>query len=103
MVMAVHGYLRTFFGLQKIKPWTIVHAFWPETETFDFGKKGYHRKGHLKRSRMVQISAPYGVKSTYRRGREREIDLGHIGSDCAHRNVNEIHQIFHYTHAEFQH
>ena len=25
---------------------------------FDFGKKGYHLKGHLKGSRMVQISAP---------------------------------------------
>ena len=29
---------------------TIVHGFWPESENFNFGKKGYHRKGHLKRS-----------------------------------------------------
>ena len=34
----------------------IVHGFWPETEDFDFG---YHWKGHLKRSRTVQISALY--------------------------------------------
>ena len=47
------------FGTPKIKPWTIVHGFWPETEKFDFSpKKGYHMKGHLKRSRMAQISAP---------------------------------------------
>ena len=39
MVMAVHGYLRTFFGLPKIKPWTIVHGFRPENENFDIGKK----------------------------------------------------------------
>ena len=37
--------------------WTIVHAFWPESEIVNFGQKGYHMKGHLKRSRMVQISA----------------------------------------------
>ena len=35
----------------------IVHGFWPKSENFDFGKTGYHRKGYLKRSRMVQISA----------------------------------------------
>ena len=29
-----------------------------ETENFDFGKKGRHRKGQLKRSRMAQISVP---------------------------------------------
>ena len=29
----------TFFGLRKIKPWTIVHGFWPENENFDLGKK----------------------------------------------------------------
>ena len=28
-----------FFGLQKIKPWTIVHGFRPENENFDFGKQ----------------------------------------------------------------
>ena len=28
-----------FFGLPKIKPWTIVHGFRPENENFDFGKK----------------------------------------------------------------
>ena len=27
-------------------------------ENFDFSKTLYHRKGHLKRSRMVQISVP---------------------------------------------
>ena len=32
--------------------------FQPKTDGADFGKQGYHRKGHLKRSRMVQISAP---------------------------------------------
>ena len=37
----------------------IVHGFRPETENFDSGKKGYHPKEHLKRSRMAQISAPY--------------------------------------------
>ena len=33
----------------------IVHGFWPKSEKFDFGKKGFHRKEHLKRSRMPQI------------------------------------------------
>ena len=36
----------------------IVHGFWPKCEKFDFGKQGYHRKEHLKRSRMMPISAP---------------------------------------------
>ena len=27
----------------------------PETENFDFGKRGCHLKGHLKRSRMAQV------------------------------------------------
>ena len=36
---------------------TIVHGFRPKSEWNDFGKQGYHRKGHLKRSTMVQISA----------------------------------------------
>ena len=31
--------LQTFFGLLKIKPWTIVHGLGPENENFDFGKK----------------------------------------------------------------
>ena len=35
----------------------VVHGFWPKSENFDFGKKGYHMKGHLKRNRMTQISA----------------------------------------------
>ena len=35
----------------------IVHGFWPESENFDFGKKGYHLKEHLKRDRIAQISA----------------------------------------------
>ena len=34
-----------------------VHGFWPESENFDFGQKGYHIKEHLKRNRIVQISA----------------------------------------------
>ena len=33
----------------------IVHGFWPESEHFDSGKKVYHLKGHLKRSRMAQF------------------------------------------------
>ena len=42
----------------KMKRLTIVHGFWPKIEYFDFGKKnGCHLKGHLKRSRMAQISA----------------------------------------------
>ena len=36
---------------------TLVHGFWPKSENFDFDQKRYHRKGHLKRSRMAQISA----------------------------------------------
>ena len=35
----------------------IVRGFWPKPENFDFGQKGYHMKGHLKRNRMTQISA----------------------------------------------
>ena len=35
----------------------IVHGFWPKSENFDFGQKGYHMKDHLKRNRMAQISA----------------------------------------------
>ena len=37
-----------------------LHGFRPETESFDFSKKQqkrYHQTGHLKRSRMVQMSA----------------------------------------------
>ena len=34
-----------------------VHGFGPESENFDYGQKGYHVKGHLKRSRMALISA----------------------------------------------
>ena len=34
-----------------------VHGFWPKSENFDFGQKGYHMKGHLKRNRLAQISA----------------------------------------------
>ena len=33
----------------------IVHGFQPKMENFDFGIKGFQRKEHLKRSRMVQI------------------------------------------------
>ena len=33
------------------------HGLWtgfrPKSEKFDFGQKGYHAKGHLKRSRMA--------------------------------------------------
>ena len=35
----------------------IVHGFRPKTDVADFGKQGYHRKGHFKGNRMVQISA----------------------------------------------
>ena len=38
---------------------TIVHGFWSKTDGADFGKQGYHRKEHLKRSRMVPFSASY--------------------------------------------
>ena len=53
-----------FFWTPKIKPWTIVHGFRPGNENFDFGKKSNHRKGYLKRSRMVQISASYIAPSS---------------------------------------
>ena len=33
------------------------HGFRPESDIFEFGKKGYHLKEHLKGSRMMQISA----------------------------------------------
>ena len=36
---------------------TIVHGCRPESENIGSGKKGYHQKEHLKRSRMAQISA----------------------------------------------
>ena len=36
---------------------TIVHGFRPESENFDYCKTQYHRKGNLKRSRMVQTLA----------------------------------------------
>ena len=39
----------------RSKRLTIVHAFRPESENFDFIKTGYQRKGHLKRSIMAQI------------------------------------------------
>ena len=35
----------------------IAHGFQPETETMDLGKKGYYRKGYVKRSRVAQILA----------------------------------------------
>ena len=31
--------MKTFYGLPKIKPWVIVHGFWPKSEKFDSGKK----------------------------------------------------------------
>ena len=45
-------------GNSRSKRLIIVHGFWPETENFDYGKKGYHRNGHHKGSRMAQILAP---------------------------------------------
>ena len=36
---AWNPFLQTFFGLPKIKPWTIVHGFRPENGNFDFGFK----------------------------------------------------------------
>ena len=35
-------------------PW-----FLAKLENFDFGKKGYHQKEHLKRNRMTQILASW--------------------------------------------
>ena len=44
---------------RKIPVKTPYHGFRLKSEQFDFGKKkGYHRKAHLKSSRMTQISAP---------------------------------------------
>ena len=40
----------------EAKSTKMVHGFCPKTENFDFGQKGYHMKGHLKRNRMAQIS-----------------------------------------------
>ena len=40
-----------------IKRLTIVHGFRPKSKNLEFGKKGCHLKGHLKRSRTAQISA----------------------------------------------
>ena len=51
-------FLRTFFGLPEIKPWVIVHGFWPKSENFDLAKKECHRKELFKRSRLALISAP---------------------------------------------
>ena len=34
-------------------------VFGQNLKNFDFGKKGFHLKGHLKRNRMTQISASY--------------------------------------------
>ena len=44
--------------MSSISVKTPVHGFRPESENFNFRKKGYHRKGHLKRSILAQISAP---------------------------------------------
>ena len=52
-----------------------VHAFRPETENFDLGQKGYHRKGHLKGS-MAQVSAPYVAPSS-ESVHQSEIPNGH--------------------------
>ena len=48
---------KTFFGLPKMKPWTIVHGFQSKSEKFDSGKKQCSQKEHLKRSRMAKKSA----------------------------------------------
>ena len=42
-----------------MKPWTIVHGFWLENKNFEFGKKGYHLKGYLKRNILALISTSY--------------------------------------------
>ena len=42
----------------RSKHLTIVHGFRPEMENFELDQTAYHLKGHEKRSRMVQISAP---------------------------------------------
>ena len=54
----------------------IVHGFWPKSEKFDFGKKGYHMKGHLKRNTMTQISASYHLPLWSKRTAENHLDFG---------------------------
>ena len=71
------------FSFSGRKPWTIVHGL-------NFGspknvlRKGYHRKGHLKRSRMVHISASELLPlRSYKHGK------GHLkGSMCV-----EVHTL----------
>ena len=43
----------------RSKPLTIVHGFRPESENFDFDKKGCHQQEHLNMTLMAQISALY--------------------------------------------
>ena len=52
---------------------TIVHGVWPESENFNSGKKGYHRKGHLKRSIMVDGFLAIPAKKEISRGAEWRI------------------------------
>ena len=49
------GFLKRVDSSVSVSNLYIVHGFWPKKENFDFGKKGYHRKGHLKRSRMPKF------------------------------------------------
>ena len=37
--------------------YSLVFIFWPNNNRTNFEKQGYHRKGHLKGSRMVQVLA----------------------------------------------
>ena len=45
------------FSFSGRKPWTIVHGLIFGSPK-KFRRKGYHWKGHLRRSRMAQISPP---------------------------------------------
>ena len=48
----------------------IVHGVWAKSENFDFGNKGYHRKGHEKRSRMANVSFVAPSSEELRRQKE---------------------------------
>ena len=52
----MHGLQSMVFGQKGCL--TTIQCFWPKSDRTNFGKQGYHRKEHLKRSRMAQISAP---------------------------------------------
>ena len=55
------SFLKTFW-LPKIKPWVVVHGFWPEFEYFDFGKKRYDAIAYLKASSLTKFQ----LQSTFK-------------------------------------